>query len=475
MKQLDKITPLEQDFSRWYTDVVTQGNLIEYGASQGSMIFKPISYGMWENIQKELNIRFKALGVQNVYLPLLIPASYISREKEHIKGFAPELATVTRVGDEELSEPLVIRPTSEVLFGELFSKEINSYNDLPILYNQWSNVLRWEKKTNPFLRNREFLWQEGHTAHASSTEALEFSKKMIEIYADFCAKFLSLPVLIGQKTDHEKFAGAETTFTIEAMMKDGRALQSGTSHYLGQNFAKSFNVQFKNKANEFEYVYQTSWGLSTRVIGALIMSHGDNRGIIIPPKVAPFQVDILELFASKSPVVKEASTKIVNSLKDEFRIRVDATDKQPGFKAGKSEIEGTPLRIEIGPRDLEHNKVTIVRRDTLEKIAVAVEDVKESVKKLLENIQADLYNAALKRLKENIVEAKTYDELKKLIEQRKFVLIPFEGRAEEEKKIKDETGATTRCIPNDFITDKEHICFMTGKKTKRLVIFARAY
>lgn len=475
MKQLDKITPLEQDFSRWYTDVVTQGNLIEYGASQGSMIFKPISYGMWENIQKELNTRFKTLGVQNVYLPLLIPASYIAREKDHIKGFAPELATVTKVGDEELSEPLVIRPTSEVLFGELFSKEINSYNDLPILYNQWSNVLRWEKKTNPFLRNREFLWQEGHTAHASSAEALDFSRKMIEIYADFCAKFLSLPVLIGQKTDHEKFAGAETTFTIEAMMKDGRALQSGTSHYLGQNFAKSFNVQFKNKANEFEYVYQTSWGLSTRVIGALIMSHGDNRGIIIPPKVAPFQVDILELFASKSPVVKEASAKIINSLKDEFRIRVDATDKQPGFKAGKSEIEGTPLRIEIGPRDLEHNKVTIVRRDTLEKIAVVVEDVKESVKKLLENIQEDLYKAALKRLKENIVEAKTYDELKKLIEQRKFVLMPFEGQAEEEKKIKEETGATTRCIPNDFKSDKEHTCFMTGKKTKRLVIFARAY
>lgn len=477
MRELEKITPLEQDFSRWYTDVVTQGNLIEYGSIQGFITFKPISYGIWQNIQVAMNDIFAKQGVQNVYLPLLIPKSYIEKEKDHVKGFAPELATITKIGDEKLTEEYVIRPTSEVLFGELFKAEVQSYNDLPLIYNQWANVVRWEKTTNPFLRSREFLWQEGHTVHSSPVEARKLTKKMIKTYAKFCKDYLAMPTIIGKKTPNEKFAGAVSTYTIEAMMKDGRALQAGTSHYLGQNFAHAFDVKFKNKANQYEHVYQTSWGVSTRLIGGLIMSHGDNRGIIIPPMIAPNQIDIIEVFGNKNPQVHEVANKFYKELGRKYRVRLDASDKGPGFKAGKSEIEGTPLRLEVGPRDLEQGLVTFVRRDTLEKIQVKVENVKAEATRLLKLIQTDLYEAAEKRVNANIVHASTYDEMKRLIvEDKKFVVVPFSvTSAEVEKKIKAEFGATARCVPSNIKTDKPLKCIMTGKPTKRLVIFARAY
>ena len=475
MKELDKITPLEIDFSRWYTDVVKQGNLIAYGNTKGSMIFKPISYGIWENVQVEMNKLFKKEGVQNVYLPLLIPMSYIEKEKDHVKGFAPELATVTRVGDKELEEPFVIRPTSEVLFGELFANEVRSHKDLPIIYNQWANVLRWEKTTNPFLRNREFLWQEGHTVHADPKEARKLTRRMINLYTKFFQKYLAIPVIVGKKTAKEKFAGAVSTYTIEAMMKDGKALQSGTSHYLGKNFAKAFDIKFTNKDNQKEYIYQTSWGISTRLIGAIIMSHGDNRGVIIPPMIAPYQIDILELFGNKNPMVHDKAQEIYKQMKRVFRVRLDDSTKTPGFKAGKSEIEGTPLRLEVGPRDLENNKVTFVRRDTLEKIQVDLSEIKTTAKKLLKEIQDNLYNSAKARLDNNIVEVSSYDEFKQKIEDRKFVLVPFAGGDKEEDDIKKETGASTRCIPFAYKTTEDKKCIITGKMTKRLVIFARAY
>lgn len=475
MKQLDKITPQEQDFSKWYQDIVKQGNLIVYGHSKGSMIFKPISYGIWQNIQTEMNKIFFKNKIQNVYLPLLIPMSYIKKEKDHIKGFAPELATVTKVGNKILEEPFVIRPTSEVLFGELFSDEVRSHNDLPILFNQWANVLRWEKTTNPFLRNREFLWQEGHTVHSTSKEARTMTRKMIKVYAKFLKDFLAIPVIIGKKTPKEKFAGAVSTYTIEAMMKDGKALQAGTSHYLGQNFAKAFNIEFTNKENKKELAYQTSWGVSTRLIGALIMSHSDNRGVIIPPKIAPYQIDILELFGDKHPIVKLTSTKLQKDLSRKFRVRLDDSNKGPGFKAGKSEIEGTPIRIEIGPRDLENDLVTIVRRDNLEKVQVKITEVKKQVKIMMEQMQADLYQSALTRLNDNIVEVNTYEEFKKQIENRKFVVVPFAGTPDDEELIKKETGASTRAIPFDRKFKEDKICIITKKSTRRLVIFAKAY
>lgn len=475
MKQLDKITPLEQDFAKWYQDVVKQGNLISYGQAKGSMIFKPISYGIWQNIQNEMNKIFYKEEVRNVYLPLLIPLSYIEKEKDHVKGFAPELATVTRVGNKELEEPFVIRPTSEVLFGELFSSEVRSHNDLPILYNQWANIVRWEKTTNPFLRNREFLWQEGHTVHSTPEEARKLTRRMINIYAKFCKKYLAIPVVVGRKTPVEKFAGAVSTYTIEAMMKDGKALQSGTSHYLGQNFAKAFNVQFTNKENKKEFVYQTSWGVSTRLIGALIMSHSDNRGVIIPPMIAPNQIDVLELFGDKHESVKVAATKLYKDLSRKFRVRLDDSNKGPGFKAGKSEIEGTPIRIEVGPRDLEQGMVTIVRRDNLEKKQIKIEDVKKTAKIMMDEMQSDLYEAAKKRLEDNMVWCNSYEELKTNIEDKKFVLVPFAGGEKEEKMIKEQTGATSRCIPFDKKLDAEKPCIITGKMTRRLVIFAKAY
>ncbi|WP_322949732.1 proline--tRNA ligase [Mycoplasmopsis cynos] len=477
--ELDKITPMEVDFSKWYTDVVKNGNLIAYGPTKGSLIFKPNSLGIWEMIQKELNKIFKLKGVQNVYMPLLIPESLFNLEKEHIAGFNPELATVTQVGDKVLSEKLFIRPTSEVLFADLFKRSINSYNDLPIIYNQWANVVRWEKTTNPFLRSREFLWQEGHTCHISTKEARRFTREMINTYSKFLKNYLAIPTIVGRKTPREKFSGACSTYTIEAMMKDGKALQSGTSHYLAQNFSKPYEIKFKNKDNKDDFVYQTSWGITTRLIGALIMTHGDNRGIIIPPRIAPTQIDILEIFANKDPNVSKIAKKIYIDLGRKFRVNLDKSDRNPGFKASNSEIQGVPLRVEIGPRDLLNNEVTIVRRDTLEKEVVKIEKLKERITFILKDIHDNLYNKAKQRLDERTVFVTNYDEFKKEIANNKFVITPFCCSDEAEEIIQEETGATARCIPIKQNIKPEHssLCIIPDcqSKTKRFVIFAKAY
>jgi len=475
MKELERITPQQEQFDKWYVDVVKQGNLIAYGPVKGTIFFKPNSYGLWENIQLEFNKLLKKEGIRNVYAPLLMPESYILKEKDHVKGFAPELATVTRVGKKELDESLIIRPTSEILFADLFKDEVNSYKDLPLKLNQWANVLRWEKTTNPFLRNSEFLWQEGHTAHAGAGEARRFTKRMIRLYAKFLKEYLAIPTVMGKKTSHEKFAGAINTYTIEAMMKNGKALQTGTSHYLGQNFSKAFDIQFSSKENQKEFIYQTSWGISTRLIGAIIMTHGDNRGIIMPPKVAPVQIDIIEIFGDKNPEVRELAKKLGKQLSRKWSVRVDSSDKSPGFKAARSEIQGTPIRIDIGPRDIENGSVTIIRRDIFEKEEVKLEDVKARIKSLLKEIHLNLLLKASKRLEDNIVNADTYEEMKKLVNEGKFVIAPFAGKSKQEKDIKEETGITVRCIPFNKRLSEEKECIITNTKTKRLVMFAKAY
>ncbi|AZG68596.1 proline--tRNA ligase [Mycoplasma struthionis] len=477
MKKLEKITPQLENFARWYTDVIQNGDLMAYGANKGSIIFKPLSFGIWDNIRLNLDREFKKVGVKNVYLPLLIPESLLQKEKDHLEGFNPELATVTEVGGKKLAEKYYIRPTSETLFADLFKNEIGSYNDLPLIYNQWVNVLRWEKTTNPFLRTREFLWQEGHTMHSNAEEAKKLTEKMLLIYEKFVSEYLAIPVMVGQKTEHEKFSGADFTYTIEAMMKDGKALQAGTSHYLGQNFTKPFDIAFKNQNNVLENAYGTSWGVSTRLLGALIMTHGDDRGIIIPPKIAPIAVDIIEIFANKNPKIHETALLIKSEL-DKLNIesQIDDSDKGAGFKAANSEIHGTPLRVEIGPRDLDNNQVQLIRRDTLEKKLVSLDNVTNEIQKLLNEIQENLYKEAKKRLYENIVEINNYEEFKNAIELGKWVLCAFEGDGQDETKIKEQTGASTRCMPFELpFIPKNDVCFWTNKKSKRFVIFAKAY
>ncbi|MCR8612905.1 MAG: proline--tRNA ligase [Mycoplasma sp.] len=477
MKSLKQITKLEDDFSKWYTDVVINGKMADYGPVKGTMIMRTNGYELWSNIQKKLDFLIKGQGAKNVYLPLLIPESYITKEKDHIEGFAPELATITRVGEVKLDEPIVLRPTSEVLFANLFAKDINSYNDLPLIYNQWANIIRWEKNTRPFLRTTEFLWQEGHSCHESESEAIEYSENIIKMYSKFLEEYLAIPTIIGYKTDKEKFAGAETTFTIEAMMKDGKALQSGTSHYLGQNFANSFNINFTNKENKVSKPFQTSWGLSTRLIGAIIMTHGDNKGIIMPPKIAPYQIDIIKILANKNENVSVVANNLFSSLSSQYRVRIDRSKKSFGFKASESEIQGVPIRIEVGPRDIENNQIVLVRRDTGEKTTVDIKDVKNSVDDILKDIHSNLLKNAKNKLKNNFINVDNYSNLKEGIKEQKFVLVPFDGSAEDEEKIKIETnGGTTRCIPINWdVPNVEKPCFYTGKPTKRYVIFAKTY
>ena len=476
MKKIEKITLQKEDFASWYTDVIKNGDLMSYGSSKGSIIFKPLSFAIWENIRNTLDKMFKTKNVKNVYLPLLIPESLLQKEKEHVQGFNPELATITEVGGKKLSEKFYVRPTSETLFGEFFKNELNLYNELPLIFNQWANVVRWEKTTNPFLRTREFLWQEGHTIHKTEEEARKLTLEILDIYKNFLKEYLAIPTVDGQKTEHEKFSGAVDTYTIEAMMKDGKALQAGTSHYLGQNFTKVFNVTYKNEENKLVNPYGTSWGATTRLIGALIMTHGDDHGIIIPPRIAPVQIDILELFSKKDSLVSKISNDIYNVLIKEFRVNIDKSDKNPGFKAANSEIHGTPLRIEIGPNDVKNNQVIFVRRDTLKKITIKIENVFFETQKILDEIQNNLYNNALARLNNNFSIASNYNEFKKLISEGKWVITLFAGTSQDETKIKEETGASTRCCPFktpiNISTDK---CFYTNKKTKRIVIFAKAY
>mgnify|MGYP002798088731 CR=1 FL=1 len=438
-------------------------------------MIKPAGYAIWENIQKELDARFKETGVENVYLPMFIPESLLQKEKDHVEGFAPEVAWVTHGGLEPLQERLCVRPTSETLFCDLYSRDIHSHRDLPKVYNQWCSVVRWEKTTRPFLRSREFLWQEGHTAHATAEEAEERTIMMLNLYADFCEEVLAIPVIKGKKTDKEKFAGAESTYTIESLMHDGKALQSGTSHNFGDGFAKAFNIQYTDKDNTLKYVHQTSWGMTTRMIGAIIMVHGDNSGLVLPPRIAPVQVTVIPIQQKKEGVL-EAAGKVYDSLKAQgIRSRLDDADKSPGWKFSEQEMRGIPLRVELGPKDIEQNQAVLVRRDTREKIVVSLDQVASKAQELLETIQHDMLERARNHRDSHTYSAVTWDEFVDTINNKPgFVKAMWCGDQACEDKIKEVTGATSRCMP----FKQEHLadtCICCGKPAKKMVYWGRAY
>ncbi|MDP4177121.1 MAG: proline--tRNA ligase [Bacillota bacterium] len=473
-KFVEAITSMEDDFAQWYTDIVKKAELADYSSVKGFMVIRPYGYALWENIQKDLDARFKATGHENVYMPVLIPESLLQKEKEHVEGFAPEVAWVTHGGTEELTEKLCVRPTSETLFCEHYAKIIQSYNDLPKLYNQWCSVVRWEKTTRPFLRTSEFLWQEGHTAHATAEESEEETIKMLNIYAKHCEEILAIPVVKGQKTDKEKFAGAKATYTIESLMHDGKALQSGTSHNFGDNFSRAFGIQYSDKTGKLEYVHQTSWGMTTRLIGAVIMVHGDNSGLVLPPKIAPIQVVIIPIAAHKGGVIEKAE-EIKEKLLNIARVKLDATDKTPGWKFNEYEMKGVPIRLEIGPKDIENNQAVLVRRDTREKITVSLDELTAKIPELLENIQASLLEKARNLRDEKTFSASDINEFKDIVENKPgFVKAMWCGNRECEDKIKETTGATSRCIP----FEQEHIadtCVCCGQKAKHMVYWGKAY
>lgn len=472
---VEHITSPEQDFSRWYTDVIKMADMVDYSDVKGCMVIKQYGYGIWELIQSELDSRFKATGHKNAYFPLLIPKSLLEKEAEHVEGFAPEVAWVTKGGQEELSEPLAIRPTSETIICSMYSKWIQSYRDLPVLLNQWCNVLRWEKSTRPFLRTSEFLWQEGHTAHATAQEAEEETEKMLGVYVDFAENVLAIPVISGKKSEKEKFAGAQHTYTMEAMMQDGKALQMGTSHNLGQNFAEGFNIKFLDKNGAQKYVYQTSWGVSTRMIGGLIMVHGDERGLKLPPKVAPTQVVIVPIASHKGGVEEAAREVNERLLSEGIRSEVDLRDQSPGWKFNESELKGIPVRIEIGPRDLEKGVATVFRRDTLEKQEFNLDTLPEQINALLEIIQKNMLEQARERLESRTYTAKNWNEFKDGIEEKQgFVKAMWCGDEECEAEIKEETGATTRCMPFDQ-EELSEVCVHCGKPAKHMMYFAKSY
>lgn len=470
-----QIADIETDFSQWYTDVVLKTEMVDYGPVKGTMVIRPYGYGVWELIQKEMDARFKATGHKNAYFPMLIPESFLKREAEHVEGFAPEVAWVTHGGTEELAERLVIRPTSETIICEMYSKWVQSYRDLPMLYNQWCNVVRWEKSTRPFLRTSEFLWQEGHTVHASSEEAMEETEKMLEVYREFCENVLAIPVFAGQKSEKEKFAGAVATFSIEAMMRDGKALQAGTSHYLGTNFSKVFDIQFLDKDGKHKYAYQTSWGTSTRLIGGLVMVHGDQRGLKLPPRVAPIQLVIIPI-ATHKPGVSEKSQELYNTLKAAgIRVHLDDREEQSaGWKFNEWEMKGVPLRIEIGPRDIQNNQCVIVRRDTFEKQFVSLDNLAQTVESMLQSVHDTMLKQAKDFRDAHTVTATTWDELVKGIENNCFVYAPWCAERSCEDAIKEECGATTRNIPKDGRHVGE-ICVHCGKPAKCHVYFAKSY
>lgn len=471
---VEKITAMEDDFAQWYTDVVKQADLVDYGQVRGTMIIKPYGYAIWENIRNELDRGIKETGHSNVAFPLFIPESLLQKEKDHVEGFAPEVAWVTHGGDEELAERIAVRPTSEALFCDYYSKNIHSYRDLPMLYNQWANVVRWEKTTRPFLRSSEFHWQEGHTAHATDEDASVETEKMLGVYADIVENYLAIPVLKGRKTDKEKFAGANYTLTIESLMHDGRALQSGTTHHFGSGFAKAFDITYLDKNGESQYVHQTSWGLSTRIMGGLIMVHGDNRGLVIPPRIAPTQVMIVPIAQHKEGVLDKAYD-LRDQLKQVARVGIDASDKSPGWKFNEYEMKGIPIRIEIGPKDMENDQAVIVRRDTGDKEFVTLNELAVRVTVLLEEIQTNLFDKALEHRLERTTVATTLEEIKQTLDQKPgFIKAMWCGDQACEEKIKEETYATSRCIP--FEQEKvSDTCVCCGKEAKELVYWAKAY
>lgn len=469
-----EIADINADFPQWYTDVVIKTGLADYGPTKGSMVIRPYGYAIWENIQRELDARFKATGHKNAYFPLLIPMSLLQKEAEHVEGFAPEVATVTRAGSNELAEPLVVRPTSETIICDMYSRWIQSYRDLPLKINQWANVVRWEKTTRPFLRTSEFLWQEGHTVHATREEAEKETLDILYLYADFARDCLAMPVLIGQKTEKEKFAGAEETYGMEAMMQDGKSLQAGTTHHFGDKFARAYDIQFLDRDGTHKYAWQTSWGVSTRLIGALIMAHGDARGLILPPAVAPVQAIVLPIAIHKTGVEEAARSVIDRLVAAGVRCEGDFSDQTPGWKFNEWEMKGVPLRLEIGPRDIENGVVTVVRRDNGEKSVVKNEELEGVIKRLLSDVHESMYRKAEAFRDSRIKEAHTLDELKKYLDEGNFVKAMWCGSQECELKVKELMQATIRIMPFDQtpIDDK---CIADGSPAKKLVIFARAY
>ena len=473
-KMVEEITSMEEDFAKWYTDVVKKAELIEYTSVKGCMVIRPYGYAIWENIQKELDREFKALGHENVCMPMFIPESLLNKEKDHVEGFAPEVAWVTYGGNEKLEERLCVRPTSETLFCEHYKAIVHSYRDLPKLYNQWVSVVRWEKTTRPFLRSREFLWQEGHTIHATAEEAREETIRMLNVYADFCENFLAMPVVKGVKTEKERFAGAEDTYTIEALMHDGKALQSATSHYFGDGFARAFDIQFTDKDNKLKYPFQTSWGSTTRLIGAIIMTHGDNNGLVLPPKVAPIQVVVIPVAAHK-PGVLEKAQELTDRIGKFCRVKIDTSDNSPGWKFAEHEMKGVPLRLEIGPKDIEKNQCVLVRRDNREKYFVSLDNLETEIPKLLDTVQDGLFQAALARRANMTYTAKTLDELKDIADNKPgFIKAMWCGSRECEEKLKEYAGVSSRCIP----FEQEHIadtCVCCGKPADKMLYWGKAY
>ena len=471
---VNQIADIDTDFPRWYTDVVIKTQLVDYGPVKGTMVIRPYGYAIWENIQKELDREFKALGHENVCMPMFIPESLLNKEKDHVEGFAPEVAWVTYGGNEKLEERLCVRPTSETLFCEHYKAIVHSYRDLPKLYNQWVSVVRWEKTTRPFLRSREFLWQEGHTIHATAEEAREETIRMLNVYADFCENYLAMPVVKGVKTEKERFAGAEDTYTIEALMHDGKALQSGTSHYFGDGFARAFDIQFTDKDNKLKYPFQTSWGCTTRLIGAIIMTHGDNNGLVLPPKVAPIQVVVIPVAAHK-PGVLEKAQELTDRISKVCRVKIDTSDNSPGWKFAEYEMKGVPLRLEIGPKDIEKNQCVLVRRDNREKYFVSLDDLETEIPKLLDTVQDGLFQAALARRANMTYTAKTLEELKDIADNKPgFIKAMWCGDRACEEKLKEYAGVSSRCIP----FEQEHIadtCVCCGKPADKMLYWGKAY
>ncbi len=474
-KMVDAITSMETDFAQWYTDVVKKAELVDYSGVKGCMIIRPYGYAIWENIQKILDAEFKKLGHENVYMPMFIPESLLQKEADHVAGFAPECAIVTIGGQNKLSERLIVRPTSETLFCEHYRNIIQSYRDLPKLYNQWCNVVRWEKTTRPFLRTSEFLWQEGHTMHETEEEAREETIRMLDVYADFYEKSLAIPVVKGQKTEKEKFAGAVETYTVEPMMHNGVALQGGTTHYFGDGFAKAFDIKYTARDNSVKYPHQTSWGVSTRMIGAIIMTHGDDNGLILPPAIAPTQVVIIPVAQHKEGVL-EAAYALRDKLSAKFRVKVDDSDNSTGWKYSQYEMKGVPLRIELGPRDIENNSCVLVSRVSRAKNFVSLDGIEDSVEAGLQSVHDELYNRALENLNNRTSTAATYEELLDIAENKSgFIRAMWCGDAECENKIKDETGGVkSRCIPfeQEQISD---VCVCCGKPAKHMVVWGRQY
>ncbi len=473
-KLVEAITPINEDFTQWYTDVCLKAELVDYSTVKGCMILRPYGYAIWENITHILDGMFKATGHENVAMPIFIPESLLQKEKDHVEGFAPEVAWVTYGGTEKLEERMCVRPTSETLFCDHFAHVLHSWRDLPMKYNQWCSVVRWEKTTRPFLRSREFWWQEGHTIHETAEEARQETEQQLNTYADFCENYLMIPVVKGKKTDKEKFAGAEATYTIEAMMHDGKALQSGTSHYFGDGFSRAFNVKFTGRDNTLQYPHQTSWGVSTRLIGAIIMTHGDDEGLILPPAIAPFQVVIVPVAAHK-PGVTEKAEELAARVSKFARVKLDNSDNSPGWKFSQWEMKGVPLRLEIGPKDIEKNQCVLVRRDTREKYFVSLDDLETEIPRLLNELARNIYNRALENRENRTWSATTMDEVKELAEKNNgYIKTMWCGDLACEEKMKEEVGLSSRCMP----FEQEHIsdvCPCCGKPANLMVYWGKAY